>query len=234
MKTKHFLSLTIAVLLAYGFTACNPNDEVTAGKKWVTAFQNITLGNQFNTTNGHFLKLKTGESVKLENVGGQEQYMAFMIFTDYGGNCNITFPADAADATAYPSTLATNRLFTQASVGLNYWDAAKMVNGMIYKVSDITAADFNNLVSSKNWTLFDTYFKKCNGDQEYLGYKLHYDLTPTAGNIYLLQFNKLVRAIMYAKSYVAKADGSSAYTFDIVVESRSENANLDLAKYLQP
>lgn len=234
MKTTlfHFFLLCgISALFADIFISCD--DDPASGKKWVTAFQNITLGNQLNTTNGHFLKLKTGESVKLENVGGQEQYMAFLIYTDYGGNCNITFPADAADATAYPATLATNRLFTQANVGLNFWDAPKMVNGMIGNAFKMTAADFAKLASSKDWAQFDTAFRNNNGGEEYLN-ELSYALTPTAGNVYLVQFNGLVRAIMCAKSYVPKADGSTAYTFDIIVESREENAGLDLAKYLQP
>ena len=105
---------------------------------------------------------------------------------------------------------------------------------MIYKVSAISAAEFNNLSASKDWNVFDAYFKKANGGEEFLSYRLHYDLEPTAGNICLLQFNGLVRAILYAKSYVKKADASTAFTFDMVVESREANAKLDLAKNLQP
>ncbi len=238
MKTTYLIKLfmlsRIAAFFLGFFTSCNGGDEPT-DKKWVTAYQNITLGNQKNYTDGHFLKLKTGESVKLENVGGQEAFMAFMIFTDYGvNNTYLTFPANAADAATFKNELATNRLFTQPTVGLNNWGTAKMTNGMIYKVSAITAADFTNLVSTKDWNAFDIYFKKCNGNEEFLSYRLSYDLEPTAGNFYLLQFNGLVRAIMYAKSYVKKADGSTAFTFDIVVESREANAKLDLAKNLQP
>lgn len=236
MKTKlfNFLMLCgIIVLLTSYFISCDDDDNPASDKKWVTAYQNITLGNQLNYTNGHFLKLKTGETVKLENVAGQEQYMAFLIYTDYGGNCNITFPSDAADATAYPTTLATNRLFTQVNVGLNYWGATKMVNGMIYKTSKMTAADFSKLATSKDWAQFDAAYRNDNGGKEFLN-SLSYQLTPTAGNVYLLQFNGVIRAIMCAKNYVAKQDGSSAYTFDIIVESREENAGLNLAKYLQP
>ncbi len=234
MKSELFNFLLLCGIIAFlagSFTSC---DDPVAGKKWVTAYQNITLGNQLNYTNGHFLKLKTGESVKLENVGGQEQYMVFLIYTDYGGNCNITFPADAADATAYPAMLKTNRLFTQETVGLNFWDAAKMVNGMIYKVSKMTAVDFSKLAASKDWAQFDAAFRNDNTGEEFLSYRLSYSLTPSAGEVYLLQFNGVVRAIMCAKSYVTKADGSSAYAFDLLVESREENAGLDLAKYLQP
>lgn len=240
MKTTSFLkALTLSSIATFflGFlTSCDGGDDPTpTEKKWVTAYQNITLGNQKNYTDGHFLKLKTGESVKLENVSGQQEYMAFMIFTDYGvNNTYLTFPANAADAATFKNELATNRLFVQPNVGLNNWATAKMTNGMIYKVTNISAADFSSLVSSKDWATFDTYFKKCNGGQELLSFKLNYDLEPTAGNLYLLQFNGLVRAIMYAKSYVKKADGSTAFTFDIVIESREFNAKLDLAKNLQP
>ncbi|MGI6048003.1 MAG: hypothetical protein ACOYEG_08365 [Petrimonas sp.] len=231
MTLKHFFFGIVLLALCVVATSCD--EDPISDKKWVTVYQNITLGNQLNYTNGHFLKLKTGESVKLENVTGQEQYMAFLIYTDYGGNCNITFPANAADATAYPTTLKTNRLFVQANVGLNHWDAAKMVNGMIYKTSKMTAADFSKLTSSKDWAQFDAAFRDNNGGNEYMNH-LSYALTPSAGNVYLLQFNGVVRAIMCAKSYVVKGDGSSAFTFDIIVESRETNAGLNSAKYLQP
>ena len=237
MKTKSYklcMLSSIAALLI-GFLSSCSDDKTVTDKKWVTAYQNITLGNQKNYTDGHFLKLKTGESVKLENVSGQEESLAFMIFTDYGvNNTYLTFPANAADAATFKTELAANRLFVQPNVGLNNWNSAKMVNGMIYKVSAISAAEFNNLSASKDWNAFDAYFKKANGGEEFLSYRLHYDLEPTAGNIYLLQFNGLVRAILYAKSYVKKADASTAFTFDMVVESREANAKLDLAKNLQP
>ncbi len=239
MKTKLFgILFVFLIMVLFGgvFTSCSKKDEpVASEKKWITVYQNITLGNQHNITNGHFLKLKTGESVKLESVFAQQEYMALMIFTDYGiNNTYLTFPANAADAATFKDELKTNRLFVQPSAGLNYWNTAKMTNGMVYQAPIMTANDFNNIIASKDWAVFDLNFKKNNGDEEKLSYKLAYELEPQGGDIFLLQFNGLVRAILYVKSYVKKADNSTALTFDIIIESRASYTQFDMAKNLQP
>lgn len=128
-----------------------------------------------------------------------------MIFTDYGvNNMYLTFPANAADAATFKTELAANRLFVQPNVGLNNWNSAKMVNGMIYKVSAISAAEFNNLSASKDWNVFDAYFKK---PTEAKSFSL--TVCITIWNLPPEIFtccNSMawVRAILYAKSYVKK------------------------------
>ena len=153
--------LSSIAALFIGFLSSCSDDKTVTDKKWVTAYQNITLGNQKNYTDGHFLKLKTGESVKLENVSGQEESLAFMIFTDYGvNNTYLTFPANAADAATFKTELAANRLFVQPNVGLNNWNSAKMVNGMIYKVSAISAAELRTCLHPRIGTSLMPILKK--------------------------------------------------------------------------
>ena len=61
---------------------------------------------------------------------------------------------------------------------------------------------------------------------------MEYAMNPTAGIIYLVQFNNLVRGILLVKS-VKKGDVASL-VFDLILEGRSDYADIDLAKQLQP
>ena len=61
---------------------------------------------------------------------------------------------------------------------------------------------------------------------------MEYAMNPTSGQIYLVQFNNLVRGILLVKS-VKKGDIASL-VFDLILEGRSVYADIDLAKQLQP
>lgn len=195
-------------------------EEIQESKRWIVLHKNITLGNQDNDTVGHFLKLKTGEAVKVSEAKGQEEYLAMMLFTEYGDSHSIlTFPANAEDASAYGG-LDKNRLFSQNPGGLRFWAPEKTTGGMIFKTDEINAADFNRIAKSADPAAFDQAFRKANNGKENLSYKSQYELSMNTGQIYIVQFNNLVRGIMLIKSM--KGGKKATVAFDLLVEGREE------------
>ncbi len=217
--------------------ALNPEETTTDSanpasandKRWILYYKNIVLGNQGNNTNGHFLKLKTGETVTVDEAKGQEEFLAMLFFTEKGYTL-LTFPANAEDASTYREFEA-NRLFSQKQGGLQSWPPEKMTGGVIKQTEKIDAVTFNEIAQSKDPVRFAKAFANANGDEENLR-GLSYDISIAAGKIYLVQFNNLVRGILLIKSAKSAANGSLA--FDLIVEGRQSFTELDLAKYLQP
>jgi len=206
------------------------DNEVLGDKRWILYYKDIALENQNNNTLGHFLKPKTGESVKLDEAKGQEEFLAMLIFTEKG-YVKFTFPADAEKASAYKE-FDKNPLFSQQTGGLQSWPAEKMNNGMLCEARGLDAVEFNKLAKSKDPANFDQWFRKCNNGEEKLRFKMEYAMNPSAGIIYLVQFNNLVRGILLLKSVKEGADAS--LVFDLILEGRSDYADIDLAKNLQP
>ncbi|MGI6521438.1 MAG: OmpA family protein [Fermentimonas sp.] len=204
--------------------------ETTGDKRWIVYYTDIALGNQGNNTLGHFLKPKTGESVKVDEAIGQEEFLAMLIFTEKG-YMKLTFPSDAEKASAYKE-FDKNPLFSQQPGGLQSWPAEKMNSGMLYEAKGLDAVEFNKLAKSKDPAHFDQWFRQCNSGDEKLQFKMEYAMNPTSGQIYLVQFNNLVRGILLVKS-VKKGDIASL-VFDLILEGRSVYADIDLAKQLQP
>jgi outer membrane protein OmpA-like peptidoglycan-associated protein len=206
------------------------DNEVLGDKRWILYYKDIALGNQNNNNLGHFLKPKTGESVKLDEAKGQEEFLAMLVFTEKG-YVKLTFPADAEEASAYKE-FDKNPLFSQQTGGLQSWPAEKMNNGMLYEAKGLDAVEFNKLAKSKDPANFDQWFRKCNSGEEKLRFKMEYAMNPSAGIIYLVQFNNLVRGILLLKSVKEGADAS--LVFDLILEGRSDYIDIDLAKNLQP
>ncbi len=204
--------------------------EATGDKRWIVYYAGIALGNQGNNTLGHFLKSKTGESVKVDETKGQEEFLAMLFFTEKG-YMKLTFPADAEKASAYKE-FDKNPLFSQQPGGLQSWPAEKMNSGMLYEAKGLDAVEFNKLAKSKDPAHFDQWFRQCNSGDEKLQFKMEYAMNPTGGQIYLVQFNNLVRGILLVKS-VKKGD-SASLVFDLILEGRSDYVDIDLAKQLQP
>ena len=213
-----------------GKATTDSDNEVLGDKRWILYYKDIALGNQNNNTLGHFLKPKTGESVKLDEAKGQEEFLAMLIFTEKG-YVKFTFPADAEKASAYKE-FDKNPLFSQQTGGLQSWPAEKMNNGMLCEARGLDAVEFNKLAKSKDPANFDQWFRKCNNGEEKLRFKMEYAMNPSAGIIYLVQFNNLVRGILLLKSVKEGADAS--LVFDLILEGRSDYADIDLAKNLQP
>ncbi len=205
-------------------------NATTGDKRWIVYYTDIALGNQGNNTLGHFLKPKTGESVKVDEAKGQEEFLAMLIFTEKG-YMKLTFPADAEEASAYKE-FDENSLFSQQTGGLQSWPAEKLNSGMLYEARGLDAVEFNKLAKSKDPAHFDQLFRQCNSGDEKLQFKMEYAMNLTAGIVYLVQFNNLVRGIMLIKS-VKKGD-SASLVFDLILEGRSDYADIDLAKQLQP
>lgn len=232
---KPILNLTkvLFILLATTFFAsCGDDEDEEEPQNWVASYSSITLGAQNNYTYGHFFKPQTGEVVAVESTIEQEKYLALMFFTESGGaNIFFTFPADGTEA----STFGTSgiRLFTQDPGGIDTWPAASLVSGMIHS-TDLTSIQYDNLVSSASWDEFDRVFRLENSDDADLDYDLHYELGVNAGEVYLLQFNGLVRAIICFRTVVPAGVNGASVTFDIIVEGRDIYSNSTSAKYLQP
>ena len=239
--TMHLFSnsltrLSAIALIALFTTACSKDsdDDSTTPKVWMKVSRSIVLGDQANTTSGHFLKTKTGESIAVENADDEQANLSMVYYAAYGGQAYFTFVADAKDATAYPSELSSNRLFTQNPGGLNYWNSTDMNAGMIYKAASMTVVDFENVAASGDWKVFDEKFKAQNNGNESLSYRLAYELGPKAGNVYLIQINGLVRGFIYVKTVTPKSASGGSIKFDLIMEGRSIYANIEMAKNIQP
>ena len=103
---------------------------------------------------------------------------------------------------------------------------------MLYEARGFDAVEFNKLAKSTDPANFDQWFRKCNNGEEKLRFKMEYAMNPSAGIIYLVQFNNLVRGILLLKSVKEGADAS--LVFDLILEGRSDYIDIDLAKNLQP
>ncbi|HEX2955645.1 MAG TPA: hypothetical protein VHO70_02365 [Chitinispirillaceae bacterium] len=221
-KILSILSLCIFII------SCGEDEPQT----WVGCYSSITLGAQDNYSIGHFFKPQTGEVVAVENTAGQEKYLGLMFFTESDGtNSWLTFPADGASAAVFSAD--KNRLFIQTPGGTSTWPAASIVSGMINKCS-LTSVEFDNLMSTATWGNFDKVFKTNNNNKEYLEYKKNYVLTPESGDVYLAQFNGIVRAIICVKTVVKTGSNGGSITYDIIVEGKDAYSNSSSAKYLQP
>jgi hypothetical protein len=225
------LTKVLYILMSCLFVISCGEDE-DEPQTWVAFYSSITLGAQDNYTYGHFFKPQTGEVVAVENTVGQEKYLGLMFFTEGGGvNSWFTFPADGAEAAVYSAD--ENRLFVQDPGGTSTWPAASIVSGMINKCS-LTTVEFDNLVNTATWENFDKVFRTQNNDKEYLEYKKNYVITPESGDVYLAQFNGVVRAIICVKTVVKSGSNGASITFNIVVEGKDAYSNSSSAKYLQP
>ncbi|MBR8706586.1 OmpA family protein [Bacteroides pyogenes] len=204
--------------------------EVTDGKRWIVYYKDIVLGNQGNKSNGHFLKLKTGETVTVDEAKGQEEFLAMLIFTEKG-YMKLTFPAHAEEASVYKE-FNTNRLFSQKPGGVQSWPAEKMSSGMFREAKALDPVEFNKLAKFKAPAHFDELFRKNNKGDEKLQFEMQYVMNPVGGKIYLVQLNNLVRCILLVKSVKTAENGSLA--FEIIAEGRQDFTDIDMARFLQP
>jgi hypothetical protein len=219
-------------LVPFLAVSCKKDSSTPSSTGWIASYSNISIGAQDNTTQGNFFKPQTGATVKLENSLTQLQHLGLMFFTESGGaNTFLTFPGNGADATTFGTSGI--RLFTQANVGINFWPNDSMVTGEIYK-SSLTSLEFDNVVTSKSWSTFDQTFVNANHGDEYLSYKSDYELDPSAGKVYLVQFNGLVRAIMCVRNVVSSSASGGSIKFDIIVEGHTKYAASSSAKYIMP
>jgi hypothetical protein len=219
--------LLIFLVIPLLFVGCKKDDPE---RKWIETYSNVIIGAQNNTSIGHFFKPQTGQVVAVENTVGLEKYLALMFYTSsYGNNPAITFPADRGSSTV---PIDNNRLFTQNPGGVDSWPASSLVAGMI-DICDMTTADFDNLKSTVSWEKFNKAFSDNNNNDESLTYKKGYVLTPQVGEVFLTQFNGLVRAIICIRT-VFSSGTNSTIKFDMIIEGRESYANSISTQYLQP
>jgi hypothetical protein len=229
----HLPQLVLGCILTAMFFACSKNeDSAEETSSWVAKYENVSLGAQDNYSLGHFFKPQTGESIALANVAGQEQKLAMLFFTESGGqNTFLTFPADGTAA----STFGTKdiRQFTQANVGINFWESEKMVSGMIYE-ADMTALEFDHLADGITWGKFDDTFIAQNNGKSDLSYKLSYELNPKAGDVYLIQFDGVIRGIICIRGVVGTSLQGGSIRFDALIEAHDKYEKNKSAKNLMP
>ena len=226
-KIRRIIISQLILIIIFLTFSCKKENSQTG---WVASYQNISLGDQDNINLGNFFKPQTGQSIPLESTTGQQPYLA-MIFASIQGGANsyFTFPGDGSGLV----NTSTNQLYAQTNVGINYWLAQNLVTGMIY-LSSMTSLDYDNLVAKKSWDQFDKTFSLQNGNEPNLSYKLHYDLNPDAGNVYLVQLNGLIRAIICIRGVVNSSANGGSILFDALVEGHDKYANSSSAKYIMP
>jgi hypothetical protein len=219
--------LLIFLIIPLLFVGCKKDDPE---RNWIETYSNVIIGAQNNTSIGHFFKPQTGQVVAVENTVGMEKYLALMFYTSlYGNDPVITFPADRGLSNV---STDNNRLFTQEPGGVDSWPVNSFVAGLIYKC-DMTTANFDNLKNSVSWENFNNTFKQNNNNDENLSYKKGYILTPQVGEVYLTQFNGLVRAIICVRT-VFSSGTNSTLKFDMIIEGRESFINNANASCIQP
>jgi len=230
---KSISKLLLLQLLMFVFmlSSCKKDDSVPS--TWVATYSNIILGDQNNHINGHFLKTQTGQTIAVDTALAHQKSLAMLFFTESGGaNSFFTFPADGTAASTFGTS--ANRLFTNSPGGINYWNQAYLNSGMIADGVSMTSVEFDALVSQKDWSKFDEVFKTKNNGLADLSFKLHYTLNPTAGDVYLVQFNGLVRAIICIRSLVTSGASGGNIRFDMILEGKDIYMNNSNANLIQP
>ncbi|WP_455095531.1 hypothetical protein [Prevotella koreensis] len=236
-KKSRMLGLLLVIFTmatAIVFVSCGNDDDegdgVTHDKATITVYKNITLGACKNKTNGHFLKLKNGSTVKLSNIDKTKTKELVMLFhSTYEGPGHILSPA-AFSSTSYKNE---DDLYTLNQKGVSYWNQANMVSSLMTEPREpFSAEDFQALANSRDYKAFAIAFAKANRGKENLKHVSNNIYDPKVGTCYLVQFNGLVRSFILIKSVVNGKKGS--ITFDMIVESRVKNKDLELAKYIQP
>ena len=220
----------VSLFLLVFVSSCKKDDDKP--KAWVVSYANISIGDQESYNMGHFFKPQTGEVIAVEDTANEEEFLAMLIFTENGGsNLFWTFPADGEAA----STFGTSgiRLFTQNPGGIDLWEQGNLVSGMLYKTA-MTTAEYDNLVGLNSWDNFDDIFKENNQANANLSFKLGYELNPESGNVYLIQFDGLVRAIIAIKNVVPSSANGGSIKFDITIEGHESYENNTNAINIMP
>jgi hypothetical protein len=104
---------------------------------------------------------------------------------------------------------------------------------MITKGS-MTPVEFDNVVTANDWKKFDQVFFDKNDDKVNLSYELNYDLNPDGGDVYFVQFNGVVRAMICIRSLNTISASGGSITFDYIIEGKESQASSSSAKYIQP
>lgn len=216
--------------------SCTKSDtQAQTEEHWVKYYSNITLGDQKNYTQGHFLKTKDGTTVKLEDAVNQQQNMSMMFFTEYANTAVFTFPGSSWDASAYKD-FANNRLFSQTGQGLDSWQQSNLNTGEIAVAasssSTMTISEFNALASSLSWNQFDQAYKSYNGGQANLS-AINYTL-PADGELFMFQLNGTVRGFIYVRNVIPASANGGSIRFDMIIEGTGAYTNLPAAKNIQP
>ncbi|NLO71482.1 MAG: hypothetical protein GX102_11215 [Porphyromonadaceae bacterium] len=232
MKKTTFTISMLLCLVAMCFTSCKTNEPDAFDQRWITSYQNVTIGSH-NFAGGNFLYLKTGKTVKLNAVTAENQKNLALFYPATNINGYICFPANADDPFDGAGGTPNTSLFTQNPQGVNHWNASGKTGGKIQITKTLTIQEFADLASLRDPKNFDALYRANNNNtgKEFIS-GLTYTLNPKSGQTYLLDFNGLIRAIMWVKNASIGAGGS--ITFDLIVESRESYNRFDQTKHLQP
>lgn len=232
MKTKTFTISMLIGIVTICFTACKTNEPDALDKRWITVYQNVTIGGH-NYSGGNFLYLKTGQTIKLNLVTTDNQKHLALFYPTTNINGYICFPADANDPFDGAGSTPNTPLFTQDPQGVKHWNASVKTGGKIQRTKTLTIQEFSDLASLRDPKNFDALYRANNNNtgKEFIS-GLTYALNPKSGESYLLNFNGLIRAIMWVRSASIGAGGS--ITFDLIVEGRQSYNRFDQTKHLQP
>lgn len=239
MKTLISKSLLVvaAMTVMVSFTACRKKDnsdsrDIFGEKRSITYYEDITMGFPENTEYGQFLYLQKGKDFILNDVTeAQQKYLAMVTMVYASSSYYLTFPADASDA--YPIGDGSGKIFEQNPEGLFFWDKKNMNSGKIKVSKAFTTKHFDDLAKAKSPEIFDRMFRDYNGGKEFIhSSTFSYALDPQEGEIFLVQFNGLVRGFLRLNKVVSKNDG--IISFDLIVESRESYSKKRETMYIQP
>ncbi len=233
------LSLTIPVFVSCSKTEATPTP---VKQHWVKVYKDVILGDQDNSTYGQFLKSQTGESVLLNSAKSQAQYLSMMYFTGYNNGAYLTFPGNMASTGDLD--LDTNPLLHDTQNGIDSWAQTDVNTGEILRASYgyingssqldfMKPAEFNELITNPTWDKFAAKYKACNSGSLDLDFVNNY-VFPANGDIYLVQLNNTVRAIVYVKSVVTSGNNGGSLKCDIIIEGSDENTGNSNAQNIQP
>lgn len=187
--------------------------------KTIIVYRDVVLGDQANEKYGAFFQPSTGQSVDLEAAGADPKSIHLVLFKEYGSTQVLTFPGNARDASAYKDEYANNPLFSDED-GVESWDDAN--SGEILE-SSMTQSKFNTIAEAASVKSFSAAFAAANGGSAKLS-TIHY-VWPKANNVYLIQMNDGLRAIMLVKNAVPTGSKGGSIKFDIILEVKDGGYN---------
>ena len=224
-----FLILSSITMITMS-TSCKKSDSTTTSTSDWVVYDELTLGDQFSTSFGSFFKPQTGLAVSLSTASTEQPSIGLMFFTvQNGADYYLAFPAAASSLV----DTSSNTLFSESTYGVDYWSASNLVTGIITPCS-MSQSDFENLTSENSWSSFNQAFTTQNNNSANLSSGSKYVKNPAFGNVYLVQFNNLIRAIICLKSVISTSPYGGSLTLSALIEGKSSYESLAGAKYIMP
>lgn len=215
-QTKVAALLLLAALCLGSCT--KEDDEPITPRRWVKVYNNITLGDDENSSEGQFLKSRTGQVVKLQDAAPVRSELVLVYNVTYGNTSYLSSPADMDAADPYEPY--EGPIYNAPGAGIDFW-ASNEKNSVEMHTVAMPAAEYDQLANGSNWQNFDAAFRKYNDGDADLSFTAHEIYNPGVGEVYLIQINASLRCI--ARVTAASSSQTTGFlSFKLIIEGRED------------